>query len=196
MSENGNNGVATVESINNEISTLRESRTGWKRFDNTDAKGQNDRLSALYKQREELAGTGNQMHSEATGVVGPAVKAAMADVKRENTVQGSIARDEANSAEGVLAAAKEAGLDFSDVSAEKITDAERDGIQNLTYIKTGDFKSLAPKLVSAAQELGFPQETISFMEQFTANIAQKGDPLSDRVLEVINEYILEQRSVS
>lgn len=200
MSENGNDGagqgnaeqgnagsVATVDSVNAEISSVRDAMAG---ADRHQTRGFNRQLNALYQQRSELDGTGGSMAIEPTGTV---KTDADSHTGRDSVSKGA-ARDEANSPDAVLAAAKQAGLDFEGVNAENMSDAERDGVQNLTMIKNGDLKTLGPRLVSQAQELNFPPSSVQFLDQFANNIAQPGDPLSDRVLEVINEFILEQRT--
>ena len=181
-------GNETVESINAQIDQVRSERKpfqGSRKADN--------RMNDLYKQKAELEGTAGDMipGSGSSKTLTEDIDGNIGEHKGRDRVSNHGEDDMGTDA---LAAAKEAGLDVSNLNPDDMTEATVEGLKHLSLIKTGDLKTLAPLLSKAANDLEMPRQTVFFLEQFVTKIAQPGDPLSDAILETISNYIYDARS--
>ena len=181
----------TVESINAQIDQLRRDSapSAENQYNHTGARKVAGQISELYKKRAGLDGTSGDMHAAPTKTLRLDADGNIRDVQLGGRSRLSDPRPHSDA----LAAAKEAGLDISNIDPKEMTPERTDGLRHLTMIKQGDLQGLGPELSKAATELGIPAKTIRFLEQFTSGIAEAGDPLSNAVLETIANYIYDQK---
>ncbi len=83
------------------------------------------------------------------------------------------------------------GVDVSEESAEGMTDERLEGLRQISLIKQGDFKTVAPMLSRAAIKAGLPADDVAMIRKI---LPQFRDKDAAPIVEAIANYIYNKRT--